>query len=325
MSFDSYGSQKNESNKPTVDYEAINKHVVEVAQLEQPEVLVGYVSVIADLGTQEQADAEVVFTGDEEAERQAVADNPNTYFKDGFDQQTKKQVRLKCWPQKPIQSVAVAVDFPEILVDKGQFFGESNPLPLRLWLGGQFYIPDSGMVVGRPTPLKINKAAGFWSFDKKHLFHKMAVAGKLIKAEEAFLPQDIDKLLGKAFQFTAQIFFKESKGKQHYTENVKFTGALGRGQSEPELLTTPQLVQFNQQNTPEALKELRAHVINTIKRAKNFEGSSIQKQLEDARPVKAAEEAKEEVPEAPKPVARKAVKPKTTESAGSFEDSDIPF
>lgn len=325
MAFDSYGSQKNESNKQTVDYEAINKHVVEVAQLEQPEVLVGYVSVIADLGTQEQADAEVVFTGDEEAERQAVADNPNTYFKNGVDPVSKKAVRLKCWPQKPIQSVAVAVDFPEILVDKGQFFGESNPLPLRMWLGGQFYIPDAGMVVGRPTPLKINKSMGFWSFDKKHLFHKMAVAGKLIKAEEAFLPQDIDKLLGKAFQFTAQIFFKESKGKQYYTENVKFTGALGRGQVEPELLTTPQLVQFNQQNTPEALKELRSHVINTIKRAKNFEGSSIQKQLEESRPF-SKEEKEQATPEAPKATTRKTSKPKppVEDDDGGF-DGDSPF
>ena len=42
---------------------------------------------------------------------------------------TGNTVTYKRWVQKPIQQVALVVDFPEILVDKGQFFGESKPLP----------------------------------------------------------------------------------------------------------------------------------------------------------------------------------------------------
>jgi len=284
MAFDSYSAKgsdtSTESPRKEVDYEAMNKYLVETANLENREVLVGYVSAIVDLGTQAQEDAEVVFNGKPEDEAGEIEKHPNTYFKDGYDQQTKKQARFKCWPQKPIQSVAVAVDFPDILVDKGQFFGESNPLPLRLWLGNQFYLQGKGMVVGRPTPLKINKAMGFWSFDQKHLLYKMAVGAKLIKPGEAFMPQDIDKLLGVSLQFEAQVFFKENKGKQYLTEYVKYVSGLGRGQKDCELVVKPVLVQFNQPNADEALKSIRNHVINTIKMAENYEDSEIKKQLE---------------------------------------------
>lgn len=296
MSFETYGVDQKESNRSsTVDFDAINKYVVETAGLQERETIAGVVSGIIDLGTQEQPDAEVVFNGDEEDEKKAIAEFPSTYFKDGFDPETKKQVRLKCWPQKPIQCVAVAVDIPDILVDKGQFFGESKPLPLRLYLGGQFYIEGSGMVVQRPTPLKVNKKLGDWSLDQKHLFYKMAVAAKIIKAGEVFKPSRISELLGQAFQFETQVFFKESKGKSYYTEYIKYVSGLGRGQSVPELPNKPIMIQFNKENDPEAIKELRAHVVNTIKKASNYEGSAIQKQIESVRGVK------QEVQAEPKP------------------------
>lgn len=334
MAFDSYGAGKKEGNSEnTVDYEEINRYVIEAAGLQEREVLVGYISVIADLGTQEQGDAEVTFVGDEDAEAEATAANPNTYFKDGVDPTSKKKVRLKCWPQKPIQSIAIAVDFPDVEIDKGQYFGESKPLPLRLWLGGQFYIPDAGMVVGRPIPLKIVKdEKNRWSFKANHTLYKMAVGAKVIKPGDVFLPQNIDDLLGKAFQFEAQVFMKENKGKEYYTEYVKFSSGLGRGQVEPELLTTPYLVQFNQTNDLAALKELRSHVVNTIKRAENYEGSAIQKQLEEARkrPVEQEDDAsdskQEDVPVVAAKPSRKAPakKPAASASMGDF-DSDIPF
>tara|TARA_Y100000114_G_C11764120_1_gene332334 strand:+ start:29349 stop:30353 length:1005 start_codon:yes stop_codon:yes gene_type:complete len=311
MSFDSYGAAQNGGNTSTksVNFDELNAYVVETAELEQRETLVGYVSMIVDLGTQEQPDAEVVFNGTEEDERKAVAEMPDTYFKDGIDPVSKNKVRYKCWPQKPVQCVAVAVDFPEIIVDKGSFFGESKPLPLRLWLGGQFYIENVGMVVGRPTPLKVNKKLGDWSLDQKNLFHKMAVAAKIIKPNEVFVPQRIDELLGKAFQFEAQVFFKESKGKKYYTEYVKFVSGLGRGQTAPEHITTPMLIQFNKENPEDAVKELRAHVVNTIKKASNYEGSVIQKQIESLRGGSSSSEAPKEEVKASKPVkAKKAEK-----------------
>jgi hypothetical protein len=289
MGFDAYSTGSSSGKKKMeVDYDALNKYVVEAAGLENREVLVGVVSGIIDLGTQEQEDAAVVFTGNEDDEAAEIEKNPGTYFEDGIDPndpKRKKQVRLKRWKQKAIQSVAVSIDFPDILIDKGQFFGatEPNPKPLRLYLGGSFYIPEVGMVIGRPTPLKVTKnTKDQWSFNKKHLFYQMASAAKLIDAskDEVFLPKDIDKLLGRAFNFEAQVYFRESKGKEYFTEYIKFIGALGRGQKAPDDEVSKLLIQFNQDNNPEDLKELRNHVKNTIKRASNYEGSKIQQQLE---------------------------------------------
>lgn len=315
MAFNVTAATRSESDQPKVDYEKMNQYLVETAGLETKEVLAGYISGIVDLGEQEQDDAEVVFNGDAADEAAAIEKHPLTYFKDGIDEETKKPVRLKCWPQKPIQSVAVSVDFPDIIIDKGQFFGESNPQPLRLWLGGQFFIPNVGMVVGRPTPLKENTSLGAWSFDKKHLFHKMAVACKLIKSDEIFKPQDIDQLLGKAFQFEVQIYFKEVKGKKYLTEYIKFNGGLGRGQAVPEIANPPFLVQFTQPNTEESLGNLRWHIINTIKRAKNYEGSEIQKQLETEDDKK---EKSEETPKSSKPVQSAKLPEDTSDDTSPF-------
>ena len=337
MSFEVYGAgQKESTNQKTVDFDKLNEYVVETAGLQDRETLIGYVAAIVDLGTQEQPDAENVFVGSEEDERKAIAEKPMTYFKDGFDPETKKSVRLKCWPQKPVQCVAVAVDFSDILVDKGQFFGESKPLPLRLWLGGQFYIETTGMVIGRPTPLKVNKKLGDWSLDQKNLFYKMAVAAKQIKPGEVYKPQRISELLGKAFQFEAQVFFKESKGKKYYTEYVKFVSGLGRGQAEPELLTKPLMIQFNKENEADAVKDLRAHVVNTIKRASNYEGSVIKGQIESIRgvqPAKTDNEPKTRVVydqddstfhEVPVP-AKKSRNMPNERVEEDFDDSELPF
>lgn len=287
MSFDTYGASQNEaSNHSKVDWDKLNRYVVEVAQLQQRETLVGYVSNIVDLGTQEQPDSEVVFTGTEEDERKEIAERPQTYFKDGYDYQTKKDVRLKCWPNKPVQCVAFSVDFPDIIIDKGQFFGESKPLPLRLWYGGEFYSETYGMTIARPTPLKVNKSLGDWSFDVKHLFYKMAVDSKIINPGEIFVPSRINELLGKAFQWQAQVFYKKAKtGKEYYTEWIKYVSGLGRGQSSPEIITPLGLVQFNRENDPSVLKELRSHVVNTMKRASNYEGSLVKSQIESVRGV----------------------------------------
>lgn len=321
MAFKTNAVAKSESTaKISVNYEDLNKYVVETAGLQERENMIGYISGIVDLGNQNMPDAEVVFNGTAEDEAAEIEKNPNTYFEDGIDQVSKKKVRFKKWPQKPIQCVAIAVDFKDVILDKGQFFGKSNPQPLRLWLGGSFYIPGTGMVIGRPTPLKINKSSGEWSFDAKHLFYKMAVSSKLIKPGEPFLPTQIDSLLGKALQFEVQVFFKENKGKQYYTEYVKFLGGLGRGQQAPEISSDLFLIEFDGDLTKENMQNLRSHVINTIKNANNYEGSKIQQYLEDNSPSEHEDQPED------KPVSKVTpakVKAKVTEVPE--EDEDIPF
>lgn len=333
MAFEIYGATKSDTPKQSdVDFDALNRYVVETAELQSRETVTGVISMIVDLGEQDLPDAEVTFTGTPEEEAEIKSTSPDTYFKDGFDGETKKPVRLKCWPQKPQQCVAFAVDFPDIVVDKGKFFGDSKPLPLRLWLGGQFYVPTKGMVIGRPTPLKYTnldktRKTKVWSLAQNSLPYKMAVAAKLVEAGQAFLPERVDELLGKAFQFTAQVYMKPGNGgKEYYTEYVNFAAALGRGMKTPVLPFEPMMIQFNADNDPKAIQEVRNHVVNTIKGANNYEGSKIKAQIEAIRGQKPAEEApKEDAPVAPRGKGTKAKAAPTPAPDFDNFDDDIPF
>lgn len=342
MAFKTYAvnSSASAEKKSDVNWADLNNYIVETCGLQERETLVGYVSSIVDLGIQKLADAEYVSDIEEDSEEDYIEEHPGVYFKDGFDPETRKPARLKCVPQRDQQAVALSIDFPDIMLDKGQFFGESNLKPLRIWLGGQFYTQANGMILGRPTPLRITnldktKKTKKWSFAKNHLFYKMAVASKQIKVDECFLPQDIDKLLGEAFQFEVQVYFKKGNdGKEYFSEYIKFVGGLGRGQKAPELVTEPFIIQFDEKNSIEHLKEVRSHIINTMKMAKNFEGSAIQKQLEGIS--KSREEVSDntdnDTPQEPpkkeenKPVKPKAASKKVPEPIPEDDmDDDLPF
>ena len=340
MAFDIENSA-GEQSESKVDWDALNKYTVETANLQEPETLVGVVTAIVDLGVQDQPDAEVVFEGSAEDEERITAEMPGTYFIDGIDQQTKKRARLKCWPVKPQPCVAVAVDFPDILLNKGVFFGDKDAeaKPLRLWLGDTFYTKEHGSVVARPTVLKPSnlekdkKKSPIWSLAQNHLFYKMAVASKIVKPNEAFDRTRIDEVLGHAYQFQVQIFLKEGKdGKEYLQERIKFVGGLGRGQSAPESPVEPFLIQFNKVNAEESVKQLRSHVINTIKKANNYNGSAIQKQLGDKVTEKAEVPDESEKPTVVKTAAKPATKSKvkveekpSVATSGFTDDDDVPF
>ena len=300
MGFDAYSAVETTKETKVVDkdlYNKLNKYVVDTCQLQQPETLQGVISMIVDLGTQKLQDAQ--YKLDTEDKDLSIEELNEKYadelvsgkvskFDKAYDNDSKSWLIHKFVPEKDRQSIVYAVDFPEIMLDKGQFFGgESNPKPLRLWFGGQYYQKSQGkMLVQNVIPLKVTKADNVngWTMNPKSSLYKMAVAAKVIKQNDQFLPQDIDKLLGKTLQFKAQVFFKKGNdGKEYYTEKVSFAAGLARGQSEREIENT-YLVQFNKPNNPEALKELRKHIINTIENATNFEGSVIQKELLEVRP-----------------------------------------
>lgn len=294
-----YGASTN-TNTSNVDFDALNNYSVETCGLQNPETLRGVVSVMVDLGTQELPDSQYLPDAEDVALSKEqlntkyaadIADGKITKFDDAWDNLSKSFKVHKFVPQKPRQSVVFAVDFPEIMLDKGKFFGETtpNPKPLRLWFGGQFWNKEqSKMVVQNVIPLKVTKddniAGGKeWTMGVLSTPYKMALGAKLIAPNDAFNPSRVSELLGKTLQFEARVFFNKSKnGKEYYTEKLKYVGALGRGQ-EPLEVENTYLIQMNQPNDPQGLKELRKHVINTIENATNFEGSAIQKQLAEVR------------------------------------------
>ena len=82
-------------------------------------------------------------------------------------------------------------------------------------------------------------------------------------------------------------------------------------------VTVPQLIHFEADNSEESIKELRAHVVNTIKKATNYEGSKIKGQIEQWRFNK-DKASSSEVP------AAKQAPQQPSPDFNAFDD-DIPF
>lgn len=346
--FDVYAAGQSEStNKVQVDWKALNEYVVETANIQGEEVIVGVISGLIDVGIQKQEDAkmESKLTPEEEAEE--IAKNPNTYFETLFDYENKKDVRYKRWPVKDQQSVVLMVDFPEILIDKAPFFGgESNPQPLRMVLGGEF-IPYKGAdkVAAKPLALTIrknDKTNNQWSMPFNSTPYKMASAAKLVNKGEPFVPSDIDKLLGQAFQFKVTLGFND---KGYYNEKCAFAAGLGRGQTPPAYDDSIiHIVQFKHENEEADLKQLRASIRNTMKKATNYEGSLVQQALDKLFPYNASSKEEdssdtEDSPETSTESVQKAKPAKQSKGTAKAEkpraappvddstdfDDDIPF
>ena len=302
MAFDSYGAERSGGgNKPTVDFDALNNYVINTVDCEQPETMNGVITGIVDLGTQKQPDAEYdVDDEDKDLSIDELNAKHASQFVQNFegdeqygkivkfamvrDNKTKKDVLKKIVKQKPRQSIIYCVDFPDIMLNKGQFFGDNSgkESPLRLWVGGSFYQKHLGkMTVQNVIPLKIIKDDKLgWTLNPASTLHKLAVGTRVVSTDQAFEAKEIDKLLGKTAQFQIQVFNQPSTkdNRQFYTEKIKFVGAIQKKDKPFEDVETF-LIQFNHPNDETALKQVRKHVINTITQATNFEGSAIQKQL----------------------------------------------
>lgn len=281
-------TQNNGGERKAVDWDGLNSHVIEMAKTQDKARSVpGIISGIIDLGEQNLEDAEQVFTGDANAEAAAIADKPATYFKDGFDEKGNA-CRLKCWPQKPVQQMAVTIDFPQVMVDKGKFFGNSNPQPLRLLLNREFTLPgDKTKIVASPYNIRETKhdiggGKTTWAFAKNNGLHKLADACGLLDSNGLFTKNRIGELLGKVAQFQFQVFMKPGKnGGSFFQEVVKLVGMVPEGVPLPEAPEgTLYGVNLYAANDPEAVKQLRVCIKNHIMRANNYEGSILKGELE---------------------------------------------
>ena len=285
-----------EGDKVVVDYKGMEKYLVETVNCESPEILTGVISCIVDLGQHEQEPAMVDSDLTPEQEQEALDAwkapflGAERFWFETVKDDVGNEKRVKRWKVYN-REVAVAVDFPDLIVDKAKWFGEeSKPLPLRLWLGTSFfneYLGERGMMVASGT--RLNFMRDFKSTDKTKTLHplstirKMSVAAKITTEKEPISVSNIGKvlteLLGKSLQFTVTV--KLNKGK-YYDENVKFSGALGRGMSEYDLQefgVTPFIVNLNTNNNEEAVKNLPAKVRTRLRMSRDFNNSALQAQI----------------------------------------------
>ena len=328
MAFEVYstGSNDNAQDRPKVDWAGMNADIVETAGLQEVETIVGKIAGIYDVGIQPQPDAQYEWTGTPEEEAEETAKDPNVYFEDRKDYQDGGKVkRYKMKPVKAAQSVVFAIDLPQVIVDKGKWFGNSDPKPLRLLLGGEFTPAAGKTIAAKPQALtmrKNDKTNNQWSMPFNSTVYKMAVAAKLIKQGDPFLPNRLDELLGKTMQFKVQVYLKDGK---YYTEKCAFAASLSRGQAEPEYdESLLHMIQFNVENKEEDLKQLRNSVKNTMRNAENFAESKIKDQIGEG--VAKSESTQEVVTEVSvEDTSAQKAKPSTPAGFDSFDSGDIPF
>lgn len=326
------------STTSNVDFDAMNKEVVEILGTQKKaKTVVGYPVGIYDLGLQPRLPFEKVHNPDDEDERASLANGDATlehhakYYDDG---KWLTDVEIFTKPRKPAKAIALAVDFPQFTVDKGKYFGESNPLPLRFIMCGTWSVqnpdnPEKKMpIVQAPIYLSenTNNDANEWAISNRTTLHKMAEAAELLNDNGNFKASDVSKLLGKPLMFKIQVFMKASKkdaSKEYYTESIKFVGEV------PEGLPTPEFdnsmihgVNMNKANDPTAFNQLRAVIKNTMRLSEGWEGSVIKQELEAAKAEKKASTPESKtVEKEPESSAVQQV------GSGSDEDylDDIPF
>lgn|SRR5690554_6152955 len=322
-------TSSNSDSGKQVDWDALNKYLVDtVGTQKRAKSVIGIISGVIDLGLQVQEDAKMVFTGTPEDEAAELEKNPEQYFETLPDNKGVP-TRYKRWKVKPCQQVAITVDFPTIMINKGQFFGDENAEehPLRMILNGEFYLKDVGKVVGKPYNVKEHRHDdGFWAFKSNTQIHKLAAATDSLNDQGYFKANMLGNLLGKAALFEIQLSLNESNGKQYLNEKIKLSGQV------PDVMVPmiPGLdpkyiygVNFKGVQDPKILKNLRQSVINTMKLAQNYQGSDVQKALDSLAngPVKAqanAEQQEDELPQQSTPV-------KNEQPSFDPLDEDIPF
>lgn len=310
------GSSNGNSN---VDWDALNKYVAETVQevlgCEQgtPAGCVGIVSGLVDYGKHQDPErVEPMDEGDaqtKEWKQRMVSSGKATVDSEGMFH----------FQAPPCQEVGFYVDFPSVIVDKGQFFGESNPAPYRVLLGGVF----------KGEPAQKTKVQGYpndknvWVFGDKNRATKLAKAAKLKDLKDGFAQERLLELIGTAMQFNVEVFVNDAGFLQ---EKITNPSPLMAGIPIPEMDEDLLFyVGLNEDNDEKYVRVLTKPVKEYIKSALDFEGSKLQKQLEalESAPNPQQEARSEQkLSSASKPV-DKEVKP--SESGYSYSEPPMSF
>lgn len=324
-----------ESPRKEIDWTARQNYIVDtVGTQNEAEQVVGIISSIISLGLQELPDAQMLFTGDADAEAAELAKRPDQWF-ETVDDDNGNKIRVKKWKSKPCQQVAFTVDFPQYQLNQSKFFGEDDGKthPLRMLLNKEFGVSGIGKVVSKPYNIKeVRNDDGSWSFKSNTQIYKLAAATDCLDEKQRFKPQMLSKLLGKAALFEIRVWNKESKGKLYLTEDIKLSGKVPKAMLPmvPEL--APEYiggVNFSGEQDMQTLKNLRQSVITTMAQSTAFEGSDVQKALIELGRVKPSEGGQETpVDQAPAPKEAVKASPSATPQPTfdeDFDSSELPF
>lgn len=327
-------TEGNGGSHPDVDFDALMEYKLKALGGEGKHDFIGVVTRLDQLGLQQQDRQTVVWDDKAKAEHawrfelndKGEVKDPSAHIEDTV--YGGKVQECLIYSRKPAQQVAVSVDFPEVMLDIGQFYGdESGTLkPFREIIGSNGFLPKfklgKGKVIAKPfnlTETNVNRqkkdAKAYYAIAKNSKLHSMAEWAGVLDDEENIKAAQLGKLIGQPMNFEVDVKIDEWEKDGNTNRRLKVDimpvsklSVRDRKAYDEELadLIKPEsfgVVQFNAANKPEFLKDLRKETINTMKMALNFDESVIKGELEEAGKLK------EDTPKAPKQAAEPA-KPK---------------
>lgn len=336
-------------NTSSYDYSAMQEHVIEQAKTQDKHrTIVGFIGGYYSLGKQAQEPYRAIYdesAKDFERMKKAVEDGQATVEKGNIyiDNAWHNDVMVYSKPKPDREAIALGIFFPQITVDKAQFQeeGGSDPRPLMLLMGGESFVEKldgSGKkekVIQYPTFIQetTNNPSGTWGLGQSTTLHKMGLALDLLNEHNLMKVDRLGEMLGRPLQFKMRVWNKPTKnGGTWYTEEVKFVGEV------PEGLPIPDFdekyihgINFDTPNDEETVKHLRSEIVNTIKRASNFKGSVIEKELEEYRSQSNTETSSEQkdtnIKDEDKPSQNEsqAAVDTSSEPVIEFDEDSIPF
>lgn len=308
--------QQRESN---VDWDAVNNYQASVLGIGKHS-LIGVVTNLYDLGLQERQEQMVLWDAKgqddhgwhlETWEDSGAQKDPSAKL----EQRKFKGKMQECLVYKPtdVPQMAIAVDFPEKMLNLGQFFtpdAESEEKPFRDIIGtngfGGFRIIDGKRINVLAKPFNLNEVdvnrnkkdtAPHKAFAKNGMLYELADYCGVLDDNENFHITDISKLLGKACMFEVEVKWNTWNDKTTGEERRKLETDIrpaSRMSPRDEAYYNSDLkdkldpeanggLLFSGGNSEKTLKEVRAAVVNTMQLAKNWEGSALQKELAELR------------------------------------------
>lgn len=237
-------------------------------------------------------------------------------------------------PQQPCQQVALFADLVKDVVDYGGEIGEKQ---YRMLLNKSFKGEVSGVnfTTTAPKDAKGNLIKGKpWGFHPVSMLTKLAKAvdmEEIIYESDAASSLDIELLLDEPFMLNVEIKETVSKDKKDKDnkplvyKNVNFKGAspVPEDVEVPDMDAEAKSITFTNA-TKEDIVFIRSGLLKQIKKALNYEGSQMQKAIEEFEAEKATAadrqengpEEKEEASEPETPTLSKAEAKKAAKAAG---------
>lgn len=318
MGFSKKASKGSSSNVSNVDWDAFNEHLLEQIG-EEVESRVGIISGIIDLGVQPRPDYVEEYTGTKKQDAQLKSGRS---YLDADEENIITEL-------KPVDQVAIFVDFPEIMINYGEFFndGEDDWKPYRHLITGENWDKQENKMFAKGVSLSCkpdDKAPSGWGYDRKSTISKLAIGSGVIKRAPVDQNFDIADLMNGVI--TMDLVAEES-GKY---VNIKATNISSKHPAIPVPEHDIECfgIGLDGDNDADTLKFIRASIRNTLERAQGWETSGLKAELDaqEKAATKASEDSTEddeEEDDTPKKrTPRKAPAKKTTKRVAEEEEDE---